>query len=235
MPLEIIGDEIGDEYIGDEIGDDIGDEMAGYEVTGAEEIIGEETGVYGDDVAVTGDAQLDRLLTAAAGALAQRRRRAPPRMMVMAPRPMQRPAPRPVMQAPCRPANAIALRNAVAVRNVAPTVRRDWPLPLDSGISVPNGQTFTITIRPQMTFRVERLVIESDHAGDFLIQDVKVGNRSQFGAAGSIPARIFQENANGVRLRGDTAQPGIDISVTVFNKGGSDQRFSGAIIGAAVA
>ena len=78
--------------------------------------------------------------------------------------------------------------------------------------------TATLTARPQVPFRVSRLVVQVTRtvgaAGIAVaINNVFVGTKSQFAGADSIPAEAFSFNAVGVALLGDSAQPGIDINV----------------------
>ena len=108
------------------------------------------------------------------------------------------------------------------------------PMGFDSGIVVPPGGTATITQRPQVPFRPQRLVVPSDFAGVFLIQDLKVGNKSQLAANSALPARMFQEDATDSLLLLDTATPALDVVLIVTNIGGANQRFTAGIKGPAV-
>jgi len=90
-----------------------------------------------------------------------------------------------------------------------------------------NGGQFNVISRPQVLFRGERLVIPdspawpgqsgSTQADSFLINDIKIGNKSQLVEATSLPARAFAENAVGVRLSLDTASIAQDVVVAVSN------------------
>ena len=89
------------------------------------------------------------------------------------------------------------------------------------------GTNFNVTSRPQVLFRGERLVIPDSpaypgqtgatQADSFLINDIKIGNKSQLVEATSLPARAFAENAVGVRLSLDTASIAQDVVVAVSN------------------
>lgn len=111
---------------------------------------------------------------------------------------------------------------------------RQLALPIDSVTNVAASATAIITTRPQTLFRAERFVT-NDPNGNFLINDIRVGKNSMFLNSGSIPAAVFAANAFGVRLKMDTAQVAMDISVSVTNTdGGAGHRFNGVIIGASV-
>lgn len=133
--------------------------------------------------------------------------------------------------------NAIAERRAQAgalVHDRTPTKSREYPLGFASPAPVLAGASARITTRPQVPFRLDRLTVPSDIAGLFTIDDVKVGKNSQFAAEGSVPARIFQENAVGVCLKGDTAQISMDVTISVTNISGAAATFRAAVIGPAV-
>ena len=132
---------------------------------------------------------------------------------------------------------AIAQRvvnSGLMVTREKPTKAREFPLGFESPLAVPAGNTATITSRPQIPFRGERLIVPSDIAGSFSILDLRVGKNSQFTSSGAVPARTFQENAVGIRLMLDTAQISQDVTLSVQNVGGAPQTFRAALIGSAV-
>lgn len=122
----------------------------------------------------------------------------------------------------------------VDYRGFSPTKPRRIPMGFESTAAILAGGTARIISRPQVPMRVERLIVPSDIAGLFTITDLKVGNKSQFPASGSIPARIFQENAVGVDLQGDTAYPAIDIVIEVQNVSGAAAVFRAGLVGMTV-
>lgn len=93
--------------------------------------------------------------------------------------------------------------------------------------NIATGTSFNVTSRPQVLFRGERLVIPDSpaypgqsgatQADSFLINDIKIGNRSQLVEATQLPARAFAENAVGVRLSLDSASIAQDIVVAIAN------------------
>lgn len=128
-------------------------------------------------------------------------------------------------------ATAIKSKNALLVQDDPPRHARRFPLGFVSAAPVLPGQSITITSRPQVLFRGERLVLPSDLAGDFAVDDLKVGKDSQFVAEGAIPGRVLQENATDVGFDLDTAQISQDISISVTNIGGAPRTFRAALWG----
>lgn len=110
---------------------------------------------------------------------------------------------------------------------------REQPLPIPP-TSFTAGQQQDIELRPQRLFRSERLVVSSVIAPYFRVLDVKIGQETQFVASGALPATIFSEVAVGVRLKGDTANLGNTIVVSLQNIDTNTRTFSGAIIGTVV-
>ena len=131
-------------------------------------------------------------------------------------------------------ATRVAARNAVMVKQVEPTNARVFPMGFESPFAIPSGDSVLIIGRPQVIFRPEYLRVPSDIAGDFAIDDIKVGKDSQFVAPGPIPARLLQENAIGSRMQMDTAQISQEITVAVTNRSGADRIFAAGMWGNAV-
>ena len=128
----------------------------------------------------------------------------------------------------------LAEKNASALVERKPQKSREFPLGFPE-VSVPgNGGTADITTQPQVPFRGERLIIPSDIAGNFMIDDIRVGKNSQLVSTGSIPARAFSEVGVGVGIHLDTAQVSQQITLRVRNISGQDATFRAALIGRAV-
>jgi hypothetical protein len=119
------------------------------------------------------------------------------------------------------------------VRDVAPTKSREYILGFDS-TAIPGSTSANITKRPQVIFRPERILIPSSVGVDFQVTDVKVGKNSQFSASGEVPAVVFAETAFGVRLKMDTCQVSMDITISVRNTNAAQRNFTAAVIGPAV-
>lgn len=109
-----------------------------------------------------------------------------------------------------------------------------WPVPIDSITNVNPGTSRSITTNPQKLFKPERLVVPSNLASLFTIDDIKVGTRSQFAANGSLPASTFSEQAVAVPLDIETVQAAIDLVTDVTNISGGAVRFRGSWIGRVV-
>lgn len=141
------------------------------------------------------------------------------------------------------PAQRAAMMQALANRRAQqglmlqsrePQHAREVPLGFEATADTAAAAAFTVQNQPQIPFRVERLFVPSDIAGLFTLSDVRVGVISQFGGVGNVPARAFQENSVGCRLKGDTAQISQTISIQGTNISGAAARFRAMIVGAAV-
>lgn len=131
-------------------------------------------------------------------------------------------------------AQRIRARNAVLVNRDVAYKLREYPLGFDSGVAVGAGLVATITSQPQIPFRVERLVVPSDIAGSFVLEDFIVGKNPQLANSTPVPARVFDERAVGVRLSGDTAQVSQNVTIRCQNISGAGVRFRAAVIGSAL-
>ncbi len=116
-----------------------------------------------------------------------------------------------------------------------PTKSREFPIGFDSGaVLIAAAATATLTQRPQIVFRPERIVVPAAVAAFFQITDVKVGKNSQFVSSGAVPAATFAETAFGVRLKMDTCQISQDLIIDVTNLDIAAHRFLAAMIGESV-
>ena len=104
----------------------------------------------------------------------------------------------------------------------------------DSVATIAAGASATLTQRPQIIFRPERIVVPAAVAAFFQINDVRVGKNSQLVSAGAIPAATFAETAFGVRLKMDTVQISQDLILQVTNIDVAARRFLAAMIGESV-
>jgi hypothetical protein len=129
------------------------------------------------------------------------------------------------------------LRRRVAagtlLRSVSPRSSREYALGLGS-TSVTGNSSANINVQPQVIFRPERLVVPSNVAVDFLITDLKVGKNSQLASTGALPAVMFTETAFGVRLKMDTAQISMFVTISVTNQNANARNFQGGLVGPAV-
>ena len=112
-------------------------------------------------------------------------------------------------------------------------------LPMSSGIqTILPAHSASITARPQrVAFRPERVFISSngDGAENWLVNDILIGNRSQFSQAGQIPGDIFATTAIDSFVSFETAQTAMDVVMVITYVGPTSdgQPFYGAIIGTA--
>ena len=96
------------------------------------------------------------------------------------------------------------------------------------------GLNATPASQPQALFRAERFVIPASLAPSFTVQDIKVGNVSQFPNTGDIPGEMFAQNSfdTGIRLR--TVNPALNLSVAVTNITGGSLTFRAGFFGTLV-
>lgn len=114
----------------------------------------------------------------------------------------------------------------------SPIGSRLWPLvlPMSTGVPILPNQTAQITGRPQCAFTPGRLVIED--AVGFIVNDIKIGTRSQLAQCGDIPGRMFAPDATDTFGGGfDTAPPGTDVVLIVTNVGKKQAVVSAAFLG----
>ena len=90
-------------------------------------------------------------------------------------------------------------------------------LQMNSGARILPGRTAQITNRPQRTaFRIDRIYMTPEVARDFVFEDIRVGNRSQFQTAGPVPARAFLDYEPFIAfLPFETLQTAMDLVFTV--------------------
>ncbi len=123
-----------------------------------------------------------------------------------------------------------------AVRTAAPTKARIMVLGIQSASTVAAAASEVITFRAQVLFRGRRLIVPDAIASLFTIDDIKIGNTSQFAASGAVPASAFGEAVAGTgdNLVMDTAQTSQDIVMTVTNRSLAATQFRAALFGDAV-
>lgn len=129
------------------------------------------------------------------------------------------------------------VRTLVALGSVAGKVRATGnreTLPMTSGnVPVMPTQSVQITARPMRgPFRPERLFI-SGVAADWIINDIVIGNQSQFAQTGDIPGEMFAVSAIDTFAVFDTVQTTMDIRLvaTYIGSNQAGEMFRGAFIG----
>ena len=99
---------------------------------------------------------------------------------------------------------------------------------------VHGNSSANINVQPQVVFRPERLVIPASIAEDFLITDIKVGKNSQLVSTGALPAAAFTSRSESSRMKMDTAQISMFVTVSVTNTSKEDKFFQCVIFGPSV-
>lgn len=100
--------------------------------------------------------------------------------------------------------------------------------------TVTAGASAVVTARPQTVFRPDQFIVSSLIAPSFTIDDIKIGNRSQYTAAGRANAQVFSEVSVNSQVKFDTAQGGIDVILNVTNLSIADLDFFATMIGPAI-
>ena len=129
---------------------------------------------------------------------------------------------------------------AAVVDAPLPTQANRDILPMSTGVPILPTQSAQITGRPQtLVFKIGRFVISNagtaGGAADWIVNDIKIGNRSQFVQSGDVPGDLFAVNAIDTFVRFETAQTAMDVVVVVtyigLNESGAP--FFGAMVGTA--
>lgn len=107
----------------------------------------------------------------------------------------------------------------------------EQPLPIPETTLLASA-TVDINAFPQRGFKPHRLVIPSTLGPNFKINDIKVGQETQYVASGVIYGECFSEVAVAVYLKGTPARLGNNIVVTVTNRDAvNSQTFSAMLMG----
>jgi hypothetical protein len=142
--------------------------------------------------------------------------------------------PQPTQQGPYNPYSNgyIPPGPQVAPAGTQNVYRQIAPLP---ATTVAAGGVANAVIQPQRGFRLERLVLESSVSpSNTTVTNITVGAEPQFISAGNVPLSVFAFNAINTSLRGDTAVPGITITVSLANSGGAPEIITGTFLGPSV-
>lgn len=101
--------------------------------------------------------------------------------------------------------------------------------------AVPGEGIKVIAKKAQTIFQIERIIIPSEVGVDFVVLDVKIGDKSQLldpsQQGVEIPAVVFSETALGVKLKMDTANIDDEISITVKNLNPAQRDFACTVVG----
>jgi hypothetical protein len=132
------------------------------------------------------------------------------------------------------------LPRAAVVDAPLPTQANRDILPMSTGVPILPAQSAQITGRPQtLVFKIGRFVISNagtaGGAADWIVNDIKIGNRSQFVQSGDVPGDLFAVNAIDTFVRFEAAQTAMDVVVVVTYIGLNESGcpFFGAMVGTA--
>lgn len=107
----------------------------------------------------------------------------------------------------------------------------EQPLPIPE-TTLLAATTVDINAFPQRGFKPHRLVVPSTLGPLFKINDIKVGQETQYVSSGVIYAECFSEVAVAVYLKGTPARLGNNIVLTVTNRDAvNSQTFSAMLMG----
>jgi hypothetical protein len=127
---------------------------------------------------------------------------------------------------------------AAVVDAPAPTFAAREILPMSTGVPILPTQSAQITGRPQLlVFCCKRFVISNagtaGGAADWIVNDIKIGNESQFAQSGDVPGDMFATNAIDTFVRFKAAQTAMDVVVVVTYIGLNESGvpFFGAMVG----
>ena len=134
---------------------------------------------------------------------------------------------------------AILPRAAVVDAPLPTQANRDI-LPMSTGVPILPTQSAQITGRPQtLVFKIGRFVISNagtaGGSADWIVNDIKIGNVSQFVQSGDVPGDMFATNAIDTFVRFAPAQTAMDVVVVVTYIGLNESGcpFFGAMVGTA--
>jgi hypothetical protein len=101
-------------------------------------------------------------------------------------------------------------------------------------LNVAAGAQAQVTTQPQTLFKPMRFTVPTTIASFFVLDDVKVGNVSQFPSSNPIPCEAFVPGMFGGGLSLRTVNPAINLQVTVTNIDNAAHDFRAAFFGISV-
>lgn len=101
----------------------------------------------------------------------------------------------------------------------------------DSGSTIANATTATLTVAPQKRHTPTRVVTDSTTAAGFLMSDFRVGVEPLLATVGNISMAIFIENSTAPNFRTVVCEVGMDVSIVVTNISGGALRFTATVVG----
>lgn len=131
------------------------------------------------------------------------------------------------------------LQRAVAARKLAGAQVLAKRGPSSSGVQpigffqagIAAGAQAVITTQPQTWFKPMRLVVPGSIAPFFTIDNLIIGNKSQFPSPVALPAETFIPEAQAVVMELDTVNPALNLTVVATNISGVPQNFRATFVG----
>jgi len=93
------------------------------------------------------------------------------------------------------------------------------------------GLQAIVTTQPQTWFKPMRLVVPDSIAPFFTIDNIIVGNKSQFPSPVPLPAETFIPAAEAVVMELDTVNPALNLTLVCTNISGVAQNFRATFVG----
>lgn len=131
------------------------------------------------------------------------------------------------------------LARAIAGRKLAGAQVLSGKKPTSSGVQpigffqagVAAGTQATITTQPQTWFKPQRLVVPDSIGPFFTIDNIVIGNISQFPSPVPLPAEMFGPAAQAVVMDLQTVNPALNLTIVATNISGVPQNFRAGFIG----
>ena len=131
------------------------------------------------------------------------------------------------------------LNRAIAARKLAGAQIMAPRNPSSAGVQpigffqagVAAGTQAIITTQPQTWFKPMRLVVPGSIAPFFTIDNLIIGNKSQFPSPVPLPAETFIPEAQAVVMELDTVNPALNLTVVATNISGVAQNFRATFVG----
>ena len=131
------------------------------------------------------------------------------------------------------------LNRAIAARKLAGAQIMAPRKPSSAGVQpigffqagVAAGTQAIITTQPQTWFKPMRLVVPGSIAPFFTIDNLIIGNKSQFPSPVPLPAETFIPEAQAVVMELDTVNPALNLTVVATNISGVAQNFRATFVG----
>ena len=131
------------------------------------------------------------------------------------------------------------LAKAIAARKLGSAQVLSPRKPTSSGVQpigffqagIAAGTQATITTQPQTWFKPQRLVVPDSIGPFFTIDNIVIGNISQFPSPVPLPAEMFGPAAQAVVMDLQTVNPALNLTIVATNISGVPQNFRAGFIG----